>query len=866
MENITGKNANTLFRLAQIDSFLGVLLVLWLSFNNKGIFKPSFFKLGAIALFLFGIGILLFLQKRFLTKNHAENITKFLQSIHTQLAIIIFFVIFSLYLSITNQITLLNKLFPFLVVYWLFTLQILLLFTIDKKFPTKETGDMNSKKQVFAIFSTIGLYMYMAIPSRLPAIMNGLPWNTPAEFILVLAVIPFILISSWNIIGKKIYPALIWLAVLVKIGAAFYLPQSGIGIRSYQSAEKLATNQWEKSYTSLIYPEYSDMMTEPYAGTLEFPTGWMTLNSFQNTPKPWLGISLHGFARIPPREELIFQTQGLQRGKITLKDPLTKHEFDVVMIDRVEDKESIQFADTIPPGVFEVTGELIYKSEQPYQLSAILVNKDSSTRSAFEEPVFWTTNKIFTLSTQIISIFSGLTSISEVYVLGWILFLFLAGFASAVNSGKSSLLIIFTGISSALLIAMFAKLYENVGFFLPWKKLADALQYLCLFFIIINTVIIQIEKSDSNKKTNWFFTAIGLPAIVMFLFIYLHGMNIKEQVLFNTYNDPYEYQYFANKIFIQGDYFLLQTPPRAYKVLFPYLIGFIHLLFGQSAIPQFFLNGWYGLISAYLAGRIIQQNGVFPQGSDIFSSLFFALLFGTYFYTYFMYGLIEAVAILSLCAFFYFTQRKSTLRSTITGIFTIMLRMDYAGAVIAGLMLFHPAITGTFQQAWSQVLLFIKKSWFKLGAQTLLMIAPSILIITAYTLLNKNYMLNAEDTTYKNLAGMLEGFSRIIIGGNLEEIHILLDIMPVMTTITALLLVGGAIIGLITLILRIKLLRGFDMRWSLITIGFLCVYFFVKPTAYAPRFSAPMLLLASIILSLIFNLFIKHRYTNNQGE
>lgn len=56
--------------------------------------------------------------------------------------------------------------------------------------------------------------------------------------------------------------------------------------------------------------------------------------------------------------------------------------------------------------------------------------------------------------------------------------------------------------------------------------------------------------------------------------------------------DGLEYQTFARNIFVHGDAFLAQTPPRAYKVLFPYLVGLLHIGFGQSAAAQFFINAW----------------------------------------------------------------------------------------------------------------------------------------------------------------------------------------------------------------------------------------------------------------------------------
>lgn len=148
----------------------------------------------------------------------------------------------------------------------------------------------------------------------------------------------------------------------------------------------------------------------------------------------------------------------------------------------------------------------------------------------------------------------------------------------------------------------------------------------------------------------------------------------------------------------------------------------------------------------------------------------------------------------------------------------------------------------------------------------LAMLTPTLIIIIAYRFLNKNYMLNAVDTTQKNLSSLLEGFSRVLIGGNLEEIRILWHIMPATTALATLMLVGGLIVAVAALIFRKRIFRSIDIRRSLITLSFPVVYFFVKPTAYAPRFSAPMLVLAIILLSLCTDQLLRSKYLQNQGE
>jgi hypothetical protein len=271
------------------------------------------------------------------------------------------------------------------------------------------------------------------------------------------------------------------------------------------------------------------------------------------------------------------------------------------------------------------------------------------------------------------------------------------------------------------------------------------------------------------------------------------------------------------------------------------------------------MNAWCSLLTGVFLIKLASTAKLPESIAQAAGGFFVLLLLGNYYFLYYHFGLIEPAAVLGLVIFLYFAQQKNIFGLRLAGITTILLRLDYTGAIVAGLLLTGDPMLGNFSQVWIQVFKWIKSNWLKTGAQIIFLIMPAAGIIVAYNLLAKNYMLNAGDTAQTSLGSILEGLTRVILGGDLAEIKMLFVDSPVVTVLTSLILLAGTLTGLGALIWRNGKFSAFDLRWSLVMLGLLSVYLVVRPTGYPPRFSTALLPLDILMLAFLCGQFWKSR-------
>ncbi|HEY3310861.1 MAG TPA: hypothetical protein VGK00_04400 [Anaerolineales bacterium] len=624
--------------------------------------------------------------------------------------------------------------------------------------------------------------------------------------------------------------------------------------------QALQANDWHQSYASLVWPGQSAVMKTRYRDLFEFPADWITRQNLASTPRPWLGVSIKGYASLAPDEKLIFLTQGLLEGKIWFTDPASGKTIDALILKSPSEFKDIGTSTPPNPAIFSIDGRLVYKNDQDYQLAPFIVKQDQSTIPAFAQPRLWVNQPPPGFSTSMSRIAAWVITLENILVGGLIIACLIFGVLNKIRQGKIRTLDIYAGTSGILLLLLASNFWGQVNLLIPRIRLAEGLQSLAIFVINTNLVMVLCSSVKSKlafRPARAFLLSCGL--IVLVYFILNFQDNLKQFTVFSTLDDPFEYQYFARNIFIHRDFLMLGTAPRAYKFLFPYLVGWLHFLFGQSSSAQFFLNAWCAVLSAMVTIKIIQKQGVDAITAMTSASLIVILLFGTYFYLYFQFGLIEPIAVICLLIFFYFSQRKSTAGLLLSGALTLLLRLDYAGALFAGLVFNHSALYGNLREVWRQLLTWLKSAWFRLVKFAIILLLPVFAVIAVYNILTPDYTLNASDTSQTSIVSIFTGLLKVTIGGSPTDIRTMFLDMPIFTAITTLILAGGTLLGLTTLFLRIKVFQSLDMRWGLVVLGYLLVYFVVQPTNYPPRFSTPMLPIAIIILATLADQLFKAR-------
>lgn len=106
--------------------------------------------------------------------------------------------------------------------------------------------------------------------------------------------------------------------------------------------------------------------------------------------------------------------------------------------------------------------------------------------------------------------------------------------------------------------------------------------HLLLLPIVLALAIVKLLDLILRSRTysaKGLLFSFGLPILLMFLTLDLP--NLQSVVLLPQYQDVSDYQILARNIYVAGDTFLFQSPPWAYKVLYPYVIGLLHILLGN---------------------------------------------------------------------------------------------------------------------------------------------------------------------------------------------------------------------------------------------------------------------------------------------
>ncbi|HSV86629.1 MAG TPA: hypothetical protein VLH85_08635, partial [Levilinea sp.] len=378
----------------------------------------------------------------------------------------------------------------------------------------------------------------------------------------------------------------------------------------------------------------------------------------------------------------------------------------------------------------------------------------------------------------------------------------------------------------------------------PRNQLDPYVPGILALFAVLRLVGYRLAQDDQpeNAGMQWLYAA-GAAVLILFLALDMH--RLQEIVVFPQGQDSLAYQNYARMIFVQGDILLQTASPHAYKILYPYLVGLLHLLFGQSPAAEFFLSAWCAVVMGMILVRLLASQKTPAWLSFSGGALLVGLLSLPSFFTFFFrFGLIEPSATACLLAVLWFAQRKQVAAMTAFGLFTVLLRLDYLGAALAAAALSASPAVGTMRAAWAQIWAFIRQNWKWIIPYAALLTGIPAIIILYYSVSRSNYVLHAGDTVQTSASSILEGLLRIVIGGSFEELALRLQHNPLDAIVITLVLVPGVFLALAALIYRRNWMSQVDMRWGIVISGLLSIYIFVKPTGYSPRFSTPLLPLA----------------------
>jgi len=738
---------------------------------------------------------------------------------------------------------------PLLICIWLIGLEMLLLF--DSSQAGARDGNTSASGRNDNLFGLIGIilaYGFLLLPSRIPSWLDGFPWDSPFEFILAIFILPLTFIIGFRVFSKRFFVLSLSFLFAAKFIFFSFLPQTGLGIYAFSSEQAASTHQWDRSYYTFATPDYTQVINRPYYALREFPVEWINNRFGFDKNQFWLKLELSGYVNLQPNERLVFVTQGAKQIQAELLDVSTQEIIPLVFVERIEDMDSKLF-DSIPEsGSVKIQGSLLFDHYGQIRLEPFLLYPDGTVKSLFESPRVWTSLEGANYPANQVNIFGLILNALGLLFAGLIfagLFIEIRALLQAGEISPIDLYLALSGLPLFFVPLLIQKQYMNVL----------ALAVILVFYIVKLMDQFLYQRNFSGKI---FLFSIGIP--LLFLFLALDAYDLYLVTNFPPFQDGLEYQTFAHNIYVNLDIFLANTPPRAYKVLFPYIVGLLHILFGHSASAQLFINTWCAILSGVLIVELMKEFRLTAQTSLTVATFYLSLLFLPSLYIfYFRFGLIEPFSTTLLLLTYYFAIKHQRVGMFTAGIVTVLLRLDYLGITFTAFLLSSEPMLGAFKSAWMQFFGWLKTNWKLLAAYMFALCSPVLLAVLGYFLFVPNYMLNAYDTDQTSLASLFEGLTRVIAGGTIKDLSEKFVTSPADVFLISIPLLFGFVLMLASVFLRMGIFKKLDLRLGLLALSLLPAYIVVRPAAYFPRFSLPLLPLDLIMISLFFHLWLKSR-------
>lgn len=758
------------------------------------------------------------------------------------------------------------------------------------------------RRIVSGIAATLLLFF---LPNPASTLFDGLPLATPIETVGVMVTIPLLLIVGWRFLATVWGTPILWILVLLKLIVGIVAPDAGMKVWIYDTPADMANEKWQPTYETIFDPTASATIRRPVIRAVDLPVDWLWRRDVRFTriayPRPrierapdqgadWIGLNLEGWIRLEPGERLIFVGSGVISHSLVSVDE-TGAKYPLAMTGFFDPVSSAAG----PIGTVKVEGELIFSNEsrQAYGFDLIVIAPDGTERSALtdhriapEPPDAIKSGAIAGMMTTIIDwaiifvaavwLFWGLAfrfnrREIDLYIIVGGLAATLTGYATVFHPsffpfwvGGATMAVVVLGVTLIALLREKVDTGRFVG--IAALSVAATAGYLGVMYIDCNggawTPLGLSALVMATLLVCWAMTDTGLdekaqrhivPFLVIFApLLFFHYLPVWWDGFYAykphlPLSDSLTYQIFAREIFIGGDWLhATGEPVTFYQFLYRYVVGFLHLLFGQAVVAQQLLDIWSMLTVSAALFALGHRVGLGPAWWYATAGLYLTNMLGPHFAWHIGLGMQELT-----CNLFLFGAILVALLYGIAGGMAFVVgglsgagfltRIDRMGVCITvALLTVIDRRSGKGVLAdWKELFAKIISNWRRLGlAAGLVAIAAGLLIIRN-GIIGDSFVLNDESNlelvTCVGLDCVLKNYEQILFGSNR------------CTDRAAFVMITGAVVAILALIFRPAAMRFVPLELSLFLAAALAPYWIGGPMGFEPRFSMHVLPIATAV-------------------
>lgn len=696
------------------------------------------------------------------------------------------------------------------------------------------------------------------LPSGVEAALDGLPWQKPAEALIVAAALPLLLLLDRKWLSFK--PALLLIAVILfaKVILALLAPQSGWCLRVYAGPHEAQKGQIARTWERLWCKGCSAILSKPMADPRELPAEWLNRLDEPQRSQAAPIIQLTGYAAVPQGWGLAVAAKGIRGGLLQARDekgrlwemPLLKRQI-----------QSIKpGTGNMPGGRLKIDGRLAYGpiKGEPWSLAPLLVGPNSRVVPARGKGVLWRDKTGVEMSLVWLKVLRGLARAVDwglgLWFVGWLVWA-LAGLYRKVVLSPS----VATAAITGLIVWWLLPRMGHDPLFVPHGAAFAALGVL---------TVLSFRKQAAESPSPGLAVLLSIGPLLLLHFGQQWAAEAGRFSIYSMGDDWLTYQRHASDIVMGQDYLMAKRQPILYEQpLYRYVTALFHFFFGQSTMAQNFLDVWSAIGGAGLVAALAVRLGAPTAWAFMAAWLYVNFELGDRFLLHIGRGLQEHSAMLLMLLAAWAALRARAQRglawAAMAGLFAMAgfwLRMDHLG-VLAGLgLLMVPEVAGGWTAAWRNLIAGAWQRRKRILIYWGLLIAGVLAIIIRNGLIGGQWVLVHPDNASFLDRSLLENFKALLD---------VLDGSDRGALISARVMWPGAILGLLALVLRFGPLKEYPLSLGISLAGLLTPYLVVQASAYFPRWSIHLLPLACLSMALFLNSLaavVPHERTDRLGS